>query len=300
MNDRTLRNVVAGLGALLVVVVAITLLVIVGRNGSSAPFASPSLPLPTASGSSAVSASPSAGVSSTPTDSAPPSASASATTSAAPSSSALPPGFSSMTLIGLKLDATTDPAAQQRIITFVSDGPGTITAKLASKTPQGTTHMCLLLGTKQIGCKDWASGTFTGKTSQAHATWKVTLVGNAIETPTVDLTLTFQSVAPSVKIEHARFDGTAFPDTNGIQARFTTAAPGNARLVANWGGHPFAYEVDLFDETAGTGDSTLANQGPSTNVDQTLPVTPGTWRIVLQNIEDGFGVTDLTATLSWP
>ncbi|MEO8570617.1 MAG: hypothetical protein ABI553_02865 [Chloroflexota bacterium] len=205
-----------------------------------------------------------------------------------------------MTFVGLKLDATTDPAAQQRVVTFASDGPGTITAKLASKTPQGTTHMCLLLGSKQIGCKDWASGTFTGKTSQAHATWQVTLVGNAIETPTVDLTLTFQSLAPAVKIEHARFDGTAFPDTNGIQARFTAAASGNARLVANWGGHPFAYEIDLFDETAGTGDATLANQGPSTNVDQALPVAPGTWRMVLQNIEDGFGVTDMTATISWP
>ena len=27
---------------------------------------------------------------------------------------------------------------------------------------------------------------------------------------------------------------------------------------------------------------------------------PGDWRLVLQNIEDGFGTTDLTATIGWP
>jgi hypothetical protein len=205
-----------------------------------------------------------------------------------------------MTFIGLKLDGSADPAGQARIVTFTSDGPGTITAKLASTSPQGTTHMCLLIGTKQVGCKDWASGTFTGKTTQAHANWQVTLIGTAIETPTVNLTLTFQAAAPSVTIEHARFDGTAFPDTNGIQARVTARAAGNARLVANWGGHPFLYEIDLFDETGGSGDQTLANQGPSTNVDQSLPLTAGDWRMVLQNVEAGFGVTELTATISWP
>ena len=70
--------------------------------------------------------------------------------------------------------------------------------------------------------------------------------------------------------------------------------------MADWGGHPFLYEVDLFDEGAGSGNATLANQGPSTKVDQALPVTPGNWRLVLQNIEAGFGTTDLTATISWP
>ena len=128
----------------------------------------------------------------------------------------------------------------------------------------------------------------------------MTVQGTAAATPTVDLTVTFQSLAPSVKIEHARFDGTDFADTNGIQARFTARRPGNVHLVADWGGHPFEYEVDLFDETSGTGNVTLAKQGPSTNVDQTLPVTVGAWRLVLQNSENGFGVTDLTATIAWP
>ena len=300
MTDRNLRTLVAGLTGVLVVIVALALLVVVGRNGPATPSRSAS-PSAAASGSPSPAASASPSASAAATASALPSASAPA--SVAPSagpSSALPSGVATATLIGLKLDGAADPAGQARIVKFTSDGPGTVTAKLASTSPQGTTHMCLLLGTKQVACKDLASGTFTGKTTQAHANWQVTLAGTAIATPTVDLTLTFQAVAPSVTIEHARFDGTAFPDTNGIQARFTARTAGNARLVADWGGHPFKYEIDLFDETSGTGDQTLANQGPSTNADQSFPVTDGTWRMVLQNIEAGFGVTDLTATISWP
>lgn len=301
MTDRTLRTVVTGLTGLLVLVIAVTLLIVVGRSGPAT--ASPSAP-PIAIGS------PSEDSGSSPTASTPPSPSAtpepSAPPTAGPSPSAAPSGspgattLATLTFVGLKLDATADPGGEARVVTFRSDGAGTVTAKLASKSPQGTTHMCLLVGTKEIGCKDWASGTFTGKTTQAHANWTVTLQGSAAEAPTVDLTVTFKAVAPSVKIEHARFDGTASPDTNGIQARFSARAAGNARLVADWGGHPFLYEIDLFDESGGSGGVTMSNQGPSTNVDEAFPVTAGNWRLVLQNSEAGFGTTDLTATISWP
>jgi hypothetical protein len=300
MTDRNLRSLVAALAGVLIVVVAITLLVIVDRGGSGAASSSPS-------GSASASATSAPSASTAPTASAAATASSAPSKSVAPSVASLTPSFSplpaplaTVTFLGLKLDASADPAGQPRIVTFRSDGPGTVTAKLASKTPQGTTHMCLRVGTKEVGCKDWASGTFSGKTTQAHATWQVTLRGNAIATPTVDLTVTFQALAPSVAIEHARFDGTAFPDTNGIQARFSARLPGAIHLVANWGGHPFLYEVDLFDETSGTGNATFPNQGPSTNVDQSIPVIAGNWRIVLQNIEAGFGITNLTATISWP
>ena len=147
-------------------------------------------------------------------------------------------------------------------MTFRSDGAGTVTAKLATTSPQGTTHMCFLVGTKEIGCEDWRSGTFTGKTSQAHANWTVTLRGSAAEAPTVDLTVTFQALAPSVTIEHARFDGTAAPDTNGINARFSARAAGEVRLVAEWGGHPFLYQIDLFDESGGQGTRDIRQSEP--------------------------------------
>ena len=305
MSDRTLRTVVTGLTGLLVLVIAVTLLIMVSRNGTGT--ASPS-PTPIAI------ASPSAGATLTPTASATPSSEATAeatptapatpatSPSATPSGSPGAPGPAVLTFIGLKLDPTDDPGGDPRIVTFRSDGAGTVTAKLATTSPQGTTHMCFLVGTKEIGCKDWRSGTFTGKTSQAHANWTVTLRGSAGDAPKVDLTVTFQAVAPSVKIEHARFDGTATQDTNGINARFDARTAGEVRLVADWGGHPFLYQVDLFDENGGQASTTqhVVSQEASTNTDEAMPVTAGIWRLVLQNAEAGFGTTDLTAAISWP
>lgn len=299
MNDRTLRTVVAGLSGLLILVVAVSLLIVVGRNSSGT--ASPSAPpIALASPSEGGTLTPTASTVPTPSTTPEPSATPEATPSAAPSGSPGAPALATLTFVGLRLDADQDPGGDARVITFRSDGAGTVTAKLATSSPQGTTHMCFLVGKKDLGCKDWRSGAFTGKTSQAHATWKVTLLGSDVDAPTVDLTVTFQAVAPSVTIEHARFDGTASPDTNGIQARFTARAAGEARLVADWGGHPFLYEIDLFDESGGSGNVTLSNQGPSTNTDEALAMTPGNWRLVLQNIEAGFGTTDLTARISWP
>lgn len=294
MNDRNLPVIVTGLLAALVIVVVAILIVLSSRNDG--PAASPT---PTHAAASATPAgSPSVVPSLNPTPSVEPTPGPSS--SVAPSSSPPPAPLASITFIGLKLDSTADPAGQPRTIKFSSDLAGTVTAKLASSTPQGTTHMCLQVGAKVVGCNDIAKGTFTGKTNQAHANWQVTLQGTGTAAPIVDLTLTFQSLVPSVTIEHARFDGTDFADTNGIQARFTAREAGDAHLVADWGGHPFQYEVDLFDESASTGDQAFPDQGPSTNVNQVFPVTPGDWRIVLGNAEGGFGITDLTATIAWP
>ena len=149
MTDRTLRTVVAGLTGLLVVVIAVTLLIVVGRDGS--PGASPSAP-PIALGS------PSEPPAATPTESTSPSeipepsatpvseASPGATASGSPGATTL----ATLTYVGLKLDATADPGGEARIVTFRSDGAGTVTAKLSSTSPQGTTHMCLLVGTKEV------------------------------------------------------------------------------------------------------------------------------------------------------
>ena len=72
--------------------------------------------------------------------------------------------------------------------------------------------------------------------------------------------------------------------------------------MAEWGGHPFLYQVDLIDERDGPvkEDSGSESTEASTNTDTVFPVTAGTWRLVLQNTEAGFGTTDLTATISWP
>ena len=71
-------------------------------------------------------------------------------------------------------------------------------------------------------------------------------------------------------------------------------------IDADWGGHPFLYEVDLFEQ-GGPGTQVLPNQGPATRVSERLAVVaPNPWKLLLQNIEDGFGVTEMDATVSWP
>jgi hypothetical protein len=300
MTDQTLRRLIGVMATLLVVIVAAGVLVVLSRGGSGGTTTPPpGSSFAVASGSPSASASASSSPSASPTvATATPSASASAGASAS-----IPPApLATLTFLKMKLEPTGPPDALPKVITFSTDGAGKVAVKLATSagaTP-AKTHMCLQVGAKVVGCNDITSGTFTGTTKQAHANWQVTVQGKGSATPTVDLTLTFQTLVPSVKIEHARFDGTDFPDTNGLQVRFTAREPGNAHLVADWGGHPFQYEIDLFDETSGTGNVSLANQGPSTNVDQTMPVTVGAWRLVLQNIENGFGTTDLTATIGWP
>jgi len=298
MTDQTLRRVVGVMGTLLVVVLGATVLLMLSRGGSG--------------GSGVASASPSgsgAGLSATASPSALASVSASLQPSVAPGASSSPISSASpvavpaamFTVVGLQLDAANDPAGENRIIKFISDGPGTMSVKLVSQTPQGTTHMCFQAGTKTLSCKDWSKGTFSGKTTQAHTTWRVSVRGKGTATPVVDVTVTYLTAAPVVTIANARFNGTSEPGLNGIQIRFVPRAAGDAHLVATWGGHPFAYEIDTFDETTGEGGPSYPNQGPSTNVDQTTPVTAtDTWRLILQNIDPGFGTTDLRATVSWP
>ena len=297
VTDQTLRRAIGLMGMLLVVVLGATALLMMSRGGSGGSGAAS--PSARSSAVASGSASPSAVVFAS--ASLEPSSGPSAAPSAIASATAVPVPAATLTFVGLKLDAADDPAGEDRVITFTSDGTGVMSVKLVSQSPQGTTHICWRAGTKELGCKDWSKGTFNGKTSQAHTNWRVTVRGSGIATPVVDVTVTYQVVTPTVTISNARFNGTAEPGLNGIQVRFVPRAAGAARLVASWGGHPFLYEIDTFDETTGAAGPSYPNQGPATNVDQPTPVSANdTWRLVLQNIEAGFGTTDLTATLSWP
>ncbi len=175
-----------------------------------------------------------------------------------------------------------------------------MSVKLTTETT-GTTHMCVLAGTKSFPCSDRKTATFNGTTTQAHTTWKVTVRGTGSSTPVVNVTTTFQAVAPTVKIVNARFDGTDAERTNGIKVQFVPRTDGDARLVAEWGGHPFLYEISTSNETAATDGPSFKGQGPATGVDQSIPVTAGnTWQLILMNSEAGLGTTPMTATISWP
>ncbi len=286
MNDKTVGRIAVALAALLVLVVG--LIVFRGQSG------------PTATPSASVATSASPGVPpGSPTDpTQPASASASASAQASPSASAgaAPASF---TVLGLKLDATNDPAGQARIISFTSEQPGTIIISLTSSTPQGTTHMCLSQGPKEVGCKDWAKGTFTRTTKQSNVTWTVTVIGTGIETPVVNVEATFPAETPSVMIEHARFDGTDFPETNGITVAIQARGAGSLGLLASWGGS-FAYEVAVLNGASGTTDVS-GSTVPSTGIDSpSIAVEAGAYRLSLTNTDAGTGATDLTASVGWP
>ena len=109
--------------------------------------------------------------------------------------------------------------------------------------------------------------------------FKATLRGADVETPVVDVAVTFPAKAPTVTIANARFDGTDYPETNGITAILTPRTEGNVTLLAQWGGHPFSYEVDLIEQ-GGTGSTVLPTW--AVDRDQRLaaggggePVAPG-------------------------
>jgi hypothetical protein len=266
-----------------------------GPLGSPSPAVSLAVGSPTAGGSPSASASSS------------PSATASARPSATPtrptptpSPTPKPAPIAQLTVTQLKLDPLVPAGAGvPRFISFRNDGPGTITAQLKAISPQGTTHMCLRANSKLIKCVDTASGTITAHTTLTHVNWRVGLQGTDMFTPTVELTMTFPAFAPSVTITHARFDGAAYPDTNGIQVLFIPQIDGLARIVATWGGHPFLYEIDATNLSSGVGNKTL--QGSTTNADASMHVTAAeTWKLVLKNTESGFGPTDMTVKVSWP
>ena len=158
------------------------------------------------------------------------------------------------------------------MITFSAQGTGTVSAHLSSISPQGETKICLKSAKKNFGCKTTAEGMISADTSARELVFTLTLRGVGIAAPVVDVALTFPATRPAVTIDHARFDGTGFPDTNGIDATITPRSDGGARVVATWGGHPLLYDLRL-KEQGGPGAHVLNEQGPSTGTNTRLAVT---------------------------
>ena len=296
MNDRSWRIVAVILAVILAVLGGATIAFVLAPGPGATPSPGGSFALGSPSSPTGASPSSSASISATPSA---PTTSASPSPSVSPAPSPAP--IAQFTITELKLDPKVPPSAGLPLfVTFISDGPGTFTAQLKAISPQGTTHMCLRAGSKDVKCADAASGTMTANTTSSHVTWRVSLEGTGTFTPTVELTVTFAAAKPSVKITHAHFDGTGSPDTNGIQVLFTPRAAGKARVVADWG-HSYKYEIDAINQASGTGGTTLANQGPATKTDKSVPVTAGeTWKILLENTSNHTGTVDMIVTISWP
>ena len=220
--------------------------------------------------------------------------------SATPTPTTAPGPAATIVLTQLKLDATDDPEGQDRVVTFTSGGTGAIAIALKTLSPTGSARICLSADGTDLGCETMSDGALAAETAKKAATFVLTLRGNGSETPVVEVSVTFPAASPSVTVADARFDGTGYPETNGIQAVVQPRADGGVHVTADWGGHPFIWELDLLEQ-GGSGSETLANQGPATRMDETLPLTaPNPWKVVLQNTEMGFGPTPMTVTIAWP
>ena len=219
--------------------------------------------------------------------------------SAGASASAAPAPTATITFPAILVDAADNPDGTDRVFTWAS-ATGSVKAEITSVTPMGDLEMCLRTPDKELGCRTAGSGTLSAKTTKSRETFILTLRGEGTAQPSVDVTLTFPAKKPKVSIDNARFDGTAYPDTNGIQAVFTPRQNGDVGVIAEWGGHPFTYEIDLIEQ-GGSGSVTYAPDQGNIGTDVKLAVAaPNPWKLVLQNTETGFGITPMNASISWP
>jgi len=225
----------------------------------------------------------------------------SATDEASPSDEPSPSGApaATLTLNSLFVDAADNPDGADRVITWKS-ATGSVKAQISTASPMGDVVMCLKTATKTLGCRTAASGTLRAKTTKSSETFILTLRGDGIAQPIVDVTLSFQARKPKSTIENARFDGTAYPETNGISATVTPRVDGKLGVQAEWGGHPFTYEIDVMEQ-GGAGSLTYAPDQGNVGTDVDFAVTAANpWKVVLKNTEDGMGVTPMTAVITWP
>ena len=287
------RILVVAVLAVSVIGGGILALAVLGGGGSPEPSSAAVTPTATAS-AGATPGAPSPIVTEAPTATPTPTVAPSPTPTPSPG----PPA--TIVLTQFKLDAADDPEGRDRLVTFNTGGTGTITVTLSTISPMGSTVMCLSADGTAVGCQTTADGKLTATTNKAAASFELSLRGSGIEAPLVEVQITFPSTTPAVTLANARFDGTMFFETNGIQAIVTPRAAGTVRLTADWGGHPFLYEVDVLEQGGG-GSQTLANQGPATRMDEQFLITaPNPWKVLLQNIELGFGPTPMTVTIAWP
>jgi hypothetical protein len=293
MTEERWRSVAIVLAVVLVLLVALTFWTsLPPGEGSATARPSSAGAASDNPGSPSAPASPSEAASASPTDSpsASPSASASGTANA---------GVAQVTFSGFKLDAMDDPAGKARTFTFKTDGSGNVQAKLARKSPQGTTRFCLKVGATKPLCRNWSSGTLTGTTSATgQTTFVVTLIGVNIATPTVDLSLSFRARMPSVTLTNGRFDGTGSGGYNGQSGKVKVRSLGTITVKTSWGTEPTDYSwsyVDLTDPS-----NTGVFPGNGTEIDRTDTVAPSrSYGFSLVNAAADTGPVPMTMTLAW-
>ncbi|MGH2512726.1 MAG: hypothetical protein ACRDGQ_08580 [Candidatus Limnocylindrales bacterium] len=293
MNDRW-RSIAFVLAVILAILGGIAAAVVLNSGPGPSVLPSPttaagasSPPSPSAGDSVASAASPSIAVAPTPSPS--PTASPSPTPQA---------NLTSITFTAMHLDAQKGTlAGLARTFAFATEGPGSVTAAMKSTTASGRTIFCL----KPVGgtsvCRTGTSATLTGTTSRPTTNWLVSAIGSGTDAPTLDISLTFGTSKRSVTLTNGRFDGTDFP-YDGATFEIKPRSAGSIKVSAAWG-HPFDYA--LLVEPASTPAHDLASAGNAPSATASFAALAGTLYVgTVANLEGGFGITNLTLTVSWP
>ncbi len=223
--------------------------------------------------------------------------------SAAPPTGAPPtgpggPNANVVTFVNLQLDDSGAAGSQPRTFTFTSNGKSLAGFRI-TQVSGGSVDICLKPDTGAPSCHtvDGPAPLFlTPKASTVN--WTATLIGAAGSQPVVDVEFRFVATNPVLILSHGRFDGTTWPNFNGVEAQVGTRKAGTLTISAGWGGHPFDYDIAYRDLASGTPTS---GPGNSTGVLKTFPVEAGhRYGVSLHNLEAGFGPTDLTFKILWP
>jgi hypothetical protein len=292
VNERW-RSIAIVLAVILALLGGITAAIVIG--GGPGPTVLPS-PTTAAGASSQPSASASALPSTappSPTGSAPPG-------SPSPAPSPTPQAnLATISFTSMKLNAQKGAnLGLGRIFAFQTEGPGTVVATMKTTITSGRTIICLKPAGGSRVCRTSTAATLTGTTTLAKTSWTITAIGSGTDSPTLDISLSFGTAHPSVTLTNGRFDGTAFP-YDGATFRLTARTGGTITVKANWGAHPFDYA--LLVEPASTPPHDVTSSGNAPGATAAFPAVAGTtYDGTLANLEDGFGTTGLTMTVSWP
>ena len=296
MNDRW-RTVAIVLAVILAILGGLAAAVTLNGGPAPAVLASPTTAAGASSQPSGTGSTPPSQIASQPAVPSPVSSASPPTPTAVPSPTPQA-NLVTITWTAMRLDAQTGSlAGLARTFAFSTQGPGTVTATTHPTVTGGRTIFCLKPVNGSGVCRTGTSLTLTGTTTRQTSSWIVTAIGSGSSAPTLDIGLTFGSATPSVTLTNGRFDGTDFP-YDGATFKLKTRGDGPIKVTAAWG-HPFDYA--LLVEPASTPPHDLNPSGSAPSASASFSAVAGTtYDGTLANLEGGFGITNLTMTVSWP
>jgi hypothetical protein len=297
VDDRIWRNVSIVLGVICALLIGVAgALMIVGPRGapSAAASESPAVESPTPA------------VETTGPSSPGPSTTAQGES---PSPSAGPAQSATITFNGLTLDSEKDKTATARTFTFTSYGSDPLTIAVTKNSPGGSTRMCVSVdgGTARCTVGGLPSNTKARGDAGAQNNWKVTLAGYGTSKPTIDVTFTWPTANPMIKLTHGRLQGVGpkvIEGLNGFTATFKPRGAGSLNVQASWTGVTADVDLSLADVTTPPSvklddrqykAATYVNPPYAYNVDSTK-----TYLLKLRDLSPDSARPDLTAQISFP